>query len=154
MKIIKNPIEHISGLIACEIEIGGKWHSHGLEVGEEYEIHEDSDWSDIKPCDPATKTAHEQAEAARQVETDFTLAVQPLISGISQVERDTFERQEREALEWVADNEAPVKFIRALAEARDITIDGLVSKIIIKAELYSEALALALGTKHKTEDEL
>ena len=82
----------------------------------------------------------------------FTSAIQPLVSGISQPERDTFERQEREALEWIADNEAPVKFIRALALSREITIDGLVSKIILKADLYSEALAKALGEKHKAED--
>ena len=84
----------------------------------------------------------------------FSNAIQPLVFGISQVERDTFERQEREALEWISDNEAPVKFIRDLAEARGITIDGLVSKIIKKADAYSEHLAKALGEKHKAEDEI
>ena len=100
----------------------------------------------------AEKDAYEAEQVKLQVEVDFTLAVKPLIFGISQVERDTFERQEREALEWVADNEAPAKFIRALAISREVSIDGLVSKIIFKANLYSQTLAKALGEKHKAED--
>ena len=82
----------------------------------------------------------------------FSNAIQPLVSGISQVERDTFERQEREALAWISDNEAPVKFIRDLAEARGITMGMLVKKITDKANIYSEHLARALGEKHKAED--
>ena len=84
----------------------------------------------------------------------FSNAIQPLVFGISQVERDTFERQEREALEWQANNDALVPFIRDLAAARDITMSTLVKKITDKANIYSEHLAKALGEKHRAEDQL
>jgi|TARA_R110000851_G_scaffold171263_1_gene317567 hypothetical protein len=113
---------------------------------------EAGDWGDIEELDQATKDAHEQAEAARQVEADFTLAIQPLVSGISQLERDTFERQEREAREWLTDNSAPVAFIRGLSESRGVELDILVAKIIIKADYYSSELAKALGVMHKAGD--
>ena len=84
----------------------------------------------------------------------FTASVSHLLSGISQIERDTFSDQKSEALRWKEDPHAEVPFIRGLAEARGITMEVLVEKIIIKAAIYQEALALALGTKHKAEDEV
>tara|TARA_R110000851_G_scaffold315131_1_gene477401 strand:+ start:601 stop:1008 length:408 start_codon:yes stop_codon:yes gene_type:complete len=91
-------------------------------------------------------------EPVPSAEEIFTSAIQPLVSGISQLERDTFERQEREALEWIADNSAPAVFIRGLGESRGIELDVLVAKIIIKADYYSSELAKALGVMHKAED--
>ena len=112
------------------------WSRLGIDKAEETDV--------IKPY----------VKPAPSAEEVFTNTIQPLVSGISQVERDTFERQEREALEWIADNEAPVKFTRGLAEARGITMGVLVKKITDKANIYSEHLAKALGAKHKAEDQL
>ena len=61
--IIKNPIEVVSGSILCEVLIGDKFKTCTISSDEEYKIHESSDWSDIKPCDPVEKTAHEAGQA-------------------------------------------------------------------------------------------
>ena len=63
MSIIKNPVEMVDGRISCTLVLGEKEYPHIMLSNSKYEISEDSDWSEIKPCDPATKTAHEQAEA-------------------------------------------------------------------------------------------
>ena len=83
----------------------------------------------------------------------FTTSVSHFLSGISQIERDTFSDQKSEALQWKEDTHAEVPFIRGLAAARGITMEVLVEKILIKAVKYQGALSLALGTKHKAEDE-
>ena len=93
-------------------------------------------------------------EPVPTAEEVFTNAIQPLVSGISQLERDTFPIQASEAKEWEADNNAEVEFIRDLAASRGIAIDVLVGKIIKKARPYSKAIADALGAKHKVEDEM
>ena len=63
MSIIKNPVEMVDGRISCTLVLGEKEYPHIMLSNSKYEISEDSEWSEIKPCDPAAKTAHEQAEA-------------------------------------------------------------------------------------------
>lgn len=82
----------------------------------------------------------------------FSSKLEPLLGSIPQAERDTFERQEREARAFSLDSTARVPFIQTLAEARGLPIRVLVSKIITKADYFSATLAKALGEKHKAED--
>ena len=63
MYIVKNLKENKKGNISCERLDGEIWKGFTMPPSAKYEIHEDSDWPDIKLCDQATKTAHEQAEA-------------------------------------------------------------------------------------------
>ena len=55
----KNAQENLNGSIDCLILLGDDWIPHTQDPALEYEIHEDSEWPDIKPCDPAEKDAHE-----------------------------------------------------------------------------------------------
>lgn len=82
----------------------------------------------------------------------FNSKLEPLLGSIPQAERDTFERQEREARAFLLDSTAQVPFIQALAEARGLTVKVLTRKIVAKADYFSATLAKALGEKHKTED--
>jgi len=59
MKIIKNPIYHASGVIDCELELNGLFVPHTLEDGEEYEIHEDSEWSQVAQVDQSIRDDYE-----------------------------------------------------------------------------------------------
>ena len=61
MRTIKNPVELPSGLISCQYLVSGEWSELIMSSVSEYEIHEDSEWQDIKPCPQAEKDEHEQA---------------------------------------------------------------------------------------------
>ena len=59
----KNAQENLSGSIDCEILFGDEWVPHTQDPLNKYELSKDSEWLEVKPCDQATKDAHEQAEA-------------------------------------------------------------------------------------------
>lgn len=62
----KNAQENKRGTIDCLVLIGNEWHPHTMDDATEYELHESSEWKDIKPCPQAEKDAYalEQANAA------------------------------------------------------------------------------------------
>ena len=64
--IIKNLQELPSGKIKALREYQGEWVELIMSADTEYEIHESSDWPDIKPCDQAEKDEYEQGEITSQ----------------------------------------------------------------------------------------
>lgn len=72
MFTVKNLQETAAGHLKCEILNGESWVCFTMSVSDEYEIHESSDWSDIKPCDPAEKTAHEARQAQDLINQEAT----------------------------------------------------------------------------------
>ena len=66
MNIVKNLQENATGNIDCKLLCRDVWCDFTMSPVDKYEISEDSDWPYIKPCDPATKAAHEQVEAINQ----------------------------------------------------------------------------------------
>ena len=58
----KNAQENTHGSIDCEILLGDEWVPHTQDPSNEYDLSEESEWQDIKPCDQEEKDAHEQAE--------------------------------------------------------------------------------------------
>tara|TARA_R110000851_G_scaffold270460_1_gene423081 strand:- start:10 stop:339 length:330 start_codon:yes stop_codon:yes gene_type:complete len=64
MNIVKNLQENATGNIDCKLLCRDVWCDFTMSPFDKYEISEDSDWPGIKPCDQATKTAHE-AEQVR-----------------------------------------------------------------------------------------
>ena len=64
--IYKNARENFNSSIDCEILINGEWSPHTQDPLNEYELSEESEWPNIKLCDQAEKTAHEQAEVINQ----------------------------------------------------------------------------------------
>jgi len=67
MFIVKNLQETAAGNLDCEILNGEVWGDFIMSPTDEYEIHESSEWPDIKPCDPAEKDAHEQEQIRDKV---------------------------------------------------------------------------------------
>tara|TARA_R110002167_G_scaffold9628_4_gene44565 strand:- start:2516 stop:2848 length:333 start_codon:yes stop_codon:yes gene_type:complete len=55
----KNAKENKLGSIDCEILLSGEWVPHTQDPLNKYDLSEESDWPDIKPCDQAEKTAYE-----------------------------------------------------------------------------------------------
>tara|TARA_R110000851_G_scaffold42075_1_gene104940 strand:+ start:139 stop:570 length:432 start_codon:yes stop_codon:yes gene_type:complete len=66
MYTVKNLQENSKGNILCERLDGKSWINFVMPPSAEYEISEESDWPEVKPCDQATKDAHKQAEAMNQ----------------------------------------------------------------------------------------
>jgi hypothetical protein len=69
MLTVKNPIETAFGSIKCEVLNNGVWDVFIMSKNDEYVIHEDSQWKDIKPCDQAEKDTY-----LRQQEKDSLLS--------------------------------------------------------------------------------
>jgi len=66
MKVVRNIKENSAGNLKCESLIDGQWLVLTMPPNSEYEIHESSDWPDIKPCPQSEKDAHALSEAIAQ----------------------------------------------------------------------------------------
>ncbi len=53
--IYKNPTENLDGSIDCQIYINREWVPHTKDPAIEYELHDSSDWGDVKSCDQNEK---------------------------------------------------------------------------------------------------
>ena len=73
---------------------------------------------------------------------------------ISEIESVSWDQQRKEAEAYNADNTASTPLLTKLAEARDITIAQMVSKVDTAIENYYEKLAVLLAKKQKIEAEL
>ena len=73
---------------------------------------------------------------------------------ISEIESVSWDQQRKEAEAYNADNTASTPLLTKLAEARDITIAQMVSKVDTAIENYYEKLAVLLAKKQKVEAEL
>ena len=67
MFTVKNLQETVAGNLECEILSGDDWTSFIMSPSDEYEIHESSEWPDIKSCDQTEKDNHEQEQATERV---------------------------------------------------------------------------------------
>ena len=66
MKIIKNRVENIHGGIDCLLKAGDEWWPNTLKQNEEYELHESTEWEEVKPLPQAEKDAYAAQEAQAQ----------------------------------------------------------------------------------------
>lgn len=152
MFVVKNLEELASGNIKCKLLAGGTWGEFIMSPLAEYELHDSSEWTEIKPCPQSEKDAQAKLDIIRQAEQTFNETMSPIVNSVSQLERDTWIVQEQEARVWLADPTVEAPFIYMLASSRGVDIETLVHKIIAKADVYSSILAKALGEKHKAED--
>ena len=63
MFTVKNLQETAAGNLDCQLLNGETWSDFTMAKSDDYEIHESSEWPDIKPCDQAEKDAYEQEQA-------------------------------------------------------------------------------------------
>lgn len=77
--------------------------------------------------------------------------VESISDNYSQEEASTFEKQEKEAREYLKNKNANVPFIKSIAEIRNMSIDELVNKIIEKNNIYSKRYGEVIGQRQKLE---
>ena len=89
-----------------------------------------------------------------ELETSFKNAMSNLDKTPDE-ERLTFERQEREAREFLASNdESKAPFLKALAISREVPLNDLAQKVLLKADKYAEISATLIGKRQKALDEI
>jgi predicted house-cleaning NTP pyrophosphatase (Maf/HAM1 superfamily) len=76
----------------------------------------------------------------------------PIIEGIPAVERESWKKQETEARAYIADSAAPTPLIDALAASRGVDKADLVSRIIVKADLFATISGQLIGKRQALED--
>lgn len=77
-----------------------------------------------------------------------------LLAGYPQTEIESFYRQEKEALAWLADNNAETPMLKQVAVVRGVPFDVLVEKVIEKASQFAVAIGLIIGQRQAFEDRL
>lgn len=89
-----------------------------------------------------------------EVNSGYDSAVSEYMKTYPEAELLTFDKQEKEAREWTADNRVSTPFLDGLAKARGIDKADLVSRVIKKAEAFQTAISTLTGIRQKYEDEI
>ena len=89
-----------------------------------------------------------------EVNEAYDVATSSLVSTYPDTELLTFDKQEKEAREWKADNSVETPFLDGLAKARGIDKAELVDRVIAKADAFEKAVATLTGLRQKYEDQL
>lgn len=87
-----------------------------------------------------------------EINKDFASAVDQLVSGTTSDERNSWAIQEREAAEWIKDNNASIPALNVLAASRGIPVDILAEKVLEKAALYKQYYFTFQGMRDRAED--
>lgn len=87
-----------------------------------------------------------------EIENSFKTAMASLDKTPDE-ERLTFERQEREAREYLASlDESKAPFLKGLAISRGVDLNALAQKVVAKADLYANISATLIGKRQRYED--
>lgn len=82
----------------------------------------------------------------------YEQSMQVVRGGYSESEIASWDKQEKEARAWQADNNASTPFLDVLAQARGIAKSDLVAKVIAKADLATQYTAQQTGIRQALED--
>lgn len=77
-----------------------------------------------------------------------------LLAGYPQTEIESFYRQEKEALAWMADNKVDTPMLKQIARVRGVPFEVLVEKVIEKASQFAVAIGVIIGQRQAFEDRL
>jgi len=109
-------------------------------------------WMHGRPLDQLTPQLLSEATQG-SLKRELRRAFNALTSGKSPDEVATYARQEADAREYLRTG-MPSPFLETLSRVRGVAVNVLAQKIVIKANAYHEAVAVALGTYQRKADEL
>ena len=98
----------------------------------------------------------EEVKAAKlsEINRAADAAIATLTATYPDREISTFDKQEREARDWTADNTASTPLLSVLAQARGIPLDELVRRVLAKADAFAVASGSIIGQRQALEDRL
>ncbi len=132
------------------VEVGSsEWQTYGLgQPPEGMQRGADENgrpaWVPIPPPDLETLATRKRAE----IDAASIAALDQVRSDYPDYEQLSWERQEREA----RDGGGPL--IQAIADARGLTLEELISRIIAKADAYQAAAGVVIGRRQALRDQI
>ncbi len=104
-------------------------------------------------------TAAEKFDQARQaklseINSAFEQAASALTSGYPEAERMTWATQQKEALAWASDENAPTPYLDGLAAARGITPQEMRQKTLDQTQLFMQASQQLVGKRQRLRDQV
>lgn len=144
--------------------VGGVWsmvpdwrgHLYWLADGSRYEITE----LGVKPPDnaleeaPPTAIDDLAAQALSRINSGYQDEMGEILNEYPQAETLTFDKQEREARQWQADNNVATPYIDAMLAERPLEKAELIARILGKADAFTTASGMATGKRQRLEDEI
>lgn len=89
-----------------------------------------------------------------EINAAYNVSTSALVSTYPETEVLTFDKQEKEARSWDADNTVATPFLDGLALARGIDKAELVRRVIAKSDAFQTAVATLTGLRQRYEDQL
>ena len=91
---------------------------------------------------------------ATEIRQRYAAIMAGVVKPYQQAERETWFTQLKEADEWLADNQAQIPMLSAMAAARGITVATMVAKVKENDALYRDAIGQILGAQQAELDRL
>ena len=95
-----------------------------------------------------------KASKISEINAAYNVSTSALVSTYPETEVLTFDKQEKEARSWDADNTVSTPFLDGLALARGIDKAELVRRVIAKSDAFQPAVATLTGQRQRYEDQL
>lgn len=101
---------------------------------------------------PPPTLAEAKARKRREIAAAYSAELAAITDDYPEVERLTWDKQEREARAWTADNAAATPLLDGIAAARGLALSELVARVIDKADAWISASGAATGKRQALED--
>lgn len=152
----RNPVYHHDGRINCEIEhpaYGWIPTTLAADDADTAELFAVVAAGDVAPA-PAPILADVQAAKLAEINRAYQAAMAVILDAYPQAETLTFDKQEREARAWQADNATATPYIDAMLVERPLTKAELVGRIIAKADQFTQLSGEATGKRQRLEESI
>jgi len=108
----------------------------------------------LSVVDPSVSFNLDEMKARKlaEIAAAFASRIAALKAGYPADEIQSWFKQESEARAYAADANAPTPLLSAMAEARNIAVADLASRVIANADAYSVAAGALIGKRQKYED--
>tara|TARA_R110001632_G_scaffold71359_1_gene165545 strand:- start:13282 stop:13761 length:480 start_codon:yes stop_codon:yes gene_type:complete len=93
-----------------------------------------------------------RTDAKKRLVEQFNLVMEGLEAEYPEVEKRTFTKQEAEARAFIIDSNANTPTLSPIALARGISLIDLVTKTLVKADLYTAQVGALIGQRQYKED--
>ena len=103
---------------------------------------------------PETPIAETADQAIARINAGYQAQMGKILNEYPQAETLTFDKQEREARQWQADNSVATPYIDAMLAERPLDKVELVARILNKADAFTTASGMATGKRQRLEDEI
>ncbi len=103
---------------------------------------------------PVKPLAELKRDVLIESEDTFESMVRTHVEGYSKTEITSWDRQEKEARAWKADNAAITPLIDSITSARGMDKDAFCDKVIVNADNFSAIVGDLLGQKQRIEDQV